>query len=650
MKRNILLLTTAVVATSLIFSVVPTKVSAANNTQQQETVEEQGTVQDDFVQANGTSFTVNGRPFYFTGANSYDLFTLGDSSSQASVEDICSKYMDQKKIDARMQAMADNGVTVLRTWGFSNESWHGFETAPGEYVEPQFMLFDYIMDSARRHGIKVIITLENYWEAYGGIDKKLQWAGLSGGSHKARAQYFSNAQCKQWYKNYVKHFAERTNYFTGVKYKDDPTIFAWDLMNEPRYQDAGEDTTGITLRKWVDEMSSYVKSVDSNHMVCVGLEGHGSEYNFGGDEGNPYVYIQQSPNIDFCSAHPYPDEYWANLTPEQNAETVKKWINDAHEKVGKPFVAGEFNVRKSLSPEKYEAYWRSVYDTIYENGAAGALFWEFNDRQLSDFTVQNGDEVLKYYKDMSNKMEAKNLAGTMNSISVSNAKFDKAHPRDVVVQLNLVDDNTLEGLKNGETNLVKGKDYLVKGDKVVIRSRYLFYKLPLGTQSITFDVDNGNDPVLKVKITDSDLLEISSELGKTDVDHDRNGNTGITVPVKFKDNMLTEIVNGKDTLEAGKDYEVKNDSIVINKSYLDNLKDGSNELVFKFNKGESSTLTVNVSTIEKPVIPEWDAGKTYTGGEVVSYNGILYKAQWWTQGQAPDPSNQYGAWKVYNAA
>lgn len=362
-----------------------------------------------FIYSDGTAFYVDGTPFYFAGANSYDLFTLGDSSSDSTVEDICSKYMYPDQIDARMKAMADNGVTVLRTWGFSTESWHGFEKSPGNYVEPQFMLFDYIMDSAKRHGIKVIITLENYWEAYGGIDAKLRWAGLNGGSHSNRAQFFSNEQCKQWYKDYAKHFAERTNYFTGVKYKDDPTIFAWDLMNEPRYQDAGENTTGTTLRAWVDEMASYLKSIDPNHMVGVGLEGHGNEYNFGGDEGNPFVYIQQSPYIDFCSAHPYPDEYWASLTPEQNADLVKKWIKDAHEKVGKPFVVGEFNVHNSLSYDKYEAYWRSVYDTIYEEGAAGALFWEFNNRQLSNFSVQASDKILGYFKEISDKMKAKNI-------------------------------------------------------------------------------------------------------------------------------------------------------------------------------------------------------------------------------------------------
>jgi len=37
------------------------------------------------------------------------------------------------------------------------------------------------------------------------------------------------------YKGYLKKMATRVNTFTGVMYKNDPTIFAWDLLNEPRY-------------------------------------------------------------------------------------------------------------------------------------------------------------------------------------------------------------------------------------------------------------------------------------------------------------------------------------------------------------------------------------------------------------------------------
>ena len=53
-------------------------------------------------------------------------------------------------------------------------------------------------------------------------------------------------------------------------YKEDPTVFGWELMNEPRNYD---DSSGNTLQAWIDEMSAYVKSIDSLHMLTVGEEG-----------------------------------------------------------------------------------------------------------------------------------------------------------------------------------------------------------------------------------------------------------------------------------------------------------------------------------------------------------------------------------------
>ena len=182
-KKITALCASVVLGVCSVISSSSTALAADTNTADVKT----SSVPEGFVYADGTHFMCDGVPFYFAGCNSYDLVTLGDGSSKDSNEDIENKYMYKDQIDSRMQQMEDNGVTVLRTWGFSNETWHGFELAPGEYNEAEFMLFDYIMYSAQEHNIRVIITLENYWEAYGGIDKKLSWAGLTGGSHANRA-------------------------------------------------------------------------------------------------------------------------------------------------------------------------------------------------------------------------------------------------------------------------------------------------------------------------------------------------------------------------------------------------------------------------------------------------------------------------------
>jgi hypothetical protein len=341
------------------------------------------------VYTQGTQFVLDGYPFYFAGANSYDLFTKSTA-----------------EIDTRMADMKADGIKVVRTWGFSHETWHGFEPQKGVYMEEQFRLFDYIMKSARDNGIKIIITLENYWEAYGGIDTRLAWEGLPGTSHVNRAKFFTNAGCKASYKNYLEHFVNRVNYYTGVPYKDDPTIFSWELMNEPRYQDAGENSTGTTLRAWVDEMAGYIKSLDTKHMVSAGIEGHESKYGFGGDEGNPFIYIHQSPYIDFCTAHPYPDESWANLSVEQAAALVAAWIDDAHNVVGKPFVLEEFNTHSNK-----EAYWNAMYAQMESKNAAGDNFWNYNDKITSNFDILHGDSILTtVFKPHADKMAAKNRA------------------------------------------------------------------------------------------------------------------------------------------------------------------------------------------------------------------------------------------------
>ena len=43
----------------------------------------------------------------------------------------------------------------------------------------------------------------------------------------------ASCECRSAFKTYVKNIINRRNTITGVLYRDDPTIMAWDLANEP---------------------------------------------------------------------------------------------------------------------------------------------------------------------------------------------------------------------------------------------------------------------------------------------------------------------------------------------------------------------------------------------------------------------------------
>ncbi|WP_051304668.1 glycoside hydrolase family 19 protein [Chitinilyticum litopenaei] len=50
-----------------------------------------------------------------------------------------------------------------------------------------------------------------------------------------------------------------------------------------------------------------------------------------------------------------------------------------------------------------------------------------------------------------------------------------------------------------------------------------------------------------------------------------------------------------------------------------------------------------------PAGNSWDKGAVYTGGQRVVYNGVLYEAKWWTQGDVPGAS-AWGPWNALGAA
>jgi chitinase len=57
----------------------------------------------------------------------------------------------------------------------------------------------------------------------------------------------------------------------------------------------------------------------------------------------------------------------------------------------------------------------------------------------------------------------------------------------------------------------------------------------------------------------------------------------------------------------------------------------------------TKSFTVAVNNIDAGGDTTWLATKVYNTGDKVKYQGVEYKAKWWTQGDRPDAG---GAWEV----
>lgn len=81
-----------------------------------------------FIQANGTEFMVDGSPFYFNGFNSYWLMHVAAESSE--------RY----KITNVFRDASAAGLTVCRTWAFSDGGYLALQISPGVYSETVFQV------------------------------------------------------------------------------------------------------------------------------------------------------------------------------------------------------------------------------------------------------------------------------------------------------------------------------------------------------------------------------------------------------------------------------------------------------------------------------------------------------------------------------
>ncbi len=344
-------------------------------------IENAAQTQSYFVKANGTGLSVNGQTYKFSLANQYYLF-----------------YKSKLMIDDVFQDAASLGLSVIRTWGFCDGMYKegvSFQPSPGIYDESGFLKMDYILYKASLSNMRVIIPFVNNWNDFGGIDQYVNWYLGRAPSTSEHDLFFTNETIKGWYRNYVSYFLNRVNTYTGIAYKNDPTVLAWDLANEPR---AYTDTAGLVLDPWIDEMAAYIKSVDPNHLLSTGVEGW---YGYT-DTGVDFIRSQSSPNIDIATFHLFPDYY--GLTSAQALQWIQDRANDATNALNKPVYIGEFGkmVDRSASDASTQmrtrdSLYKNIYSTASSAGVDGLGFWLLSGRQDNGTLYPDYDRFTVYY-------------------------------------------------------------------------------------------------------------------------------------------------------------------------------------------------------------------------------------------------------------
>ncbi|GMH43167.1 hypothetical protein BSKO_11089 [Bryopsis sp. KO-2023] len=347
------------------------------------------------------------------------------------------------------------GLNVVRIWGHTNHEKFPFQSSPGVYNDLALEGLDFVLNQARQFGMRVIISFTDNWKYLNGVDQYVDWSETAPRrtqkiprngdgdpppepdfptyESKRHTLFFSDPGARQLYKNHVRKILTRRNHIHGRLYKDDPTIFAWDLVNEPRCRLIDNQNCTVMVHAWIEEMSKYVKSVDPNHLVTVGAEGF-----FGGgfqwSDANPGRWAEEVgqqftknhafDSVDFAAIHSWPD----NWNRQENFPPIiwnfqEDWIKVhsviSKEILGKPLLLEEFGKKlpDRLSDSKtaianyrdpsYEETLGIVRESIQTDlGIAGALFWRLSldtyaNKRQGRYAIKMTDSTFSHIKKFS---------------------------------------------------------------------------------------------------------------------------------------------------------------------------------------------------------------------------------------------------------
>ncbi|KAK9814964.1 hypothetical protein WJX73_003441 [Symbiochloris irregularis] len=351
----------SLIAASVLFSGVHAQVAG------------QQSQQHGFIRVSGQNFVDDQcNDFTFSGYNTWEAI-------EAAANTCCG---GRAGLNEQLQTAVANNFTVVRMFGFAVEEGVNLQTAPGVYNESLFRAFDYVVARAGQLGLKLIPALANNWHYNSNSTDNKCWYVNHTENAEECDEFWTNPETIQMYKNHAHAVMTRNNSITGVRYGQDPTFFAWDLINEGRCESA--NCTAADLQSWTEEVAPYVKNL-TRSLLTIGQEGFYQAANCHANNVNPapnsdkwvlatgqdFLPNHMARGIDYASIHLWPDN-WARTDDPFGYGWLYAHMEDA-QTAGKPLVLEEFGKASApfstdnnqygvdATPLSQEQYYKIVY-------------------------------------------------------------------------------------------------------------------------------------------------------------------------------------------------------------------------------------------------------------------------------------------------
>jgi mannan endo-1,4-beta-mannosidase len=347
-----------------------------------------------WVTRQGETLYLNGQRFRFSGAN---IYWLGNDENDNHT------YPTHFRIDDVIGTAQEMGATVVRSFALESVGEpFSIEPSLGVFNDNGFQSIDYAILSSRNHNIRLVLPLV---DNHRGKLVYIAWRGLSN-----KDVFYTNQMVIQDFEQHISHILNHVNPLTGLAYKDDPTIMAWETGNELR-----SPTNIWKFDSWTQSIATYIKSIDPRHLV---IDGHSA-----GNRGNQHI---QSSSVALTSVDMYSGHYYPMDTNYMLIDA-----NTAHAG-NKVFFIGEYDWIGKFQPDPDRTTLTNfLATTLTTNSISGDIFWSLFGHFDKHGFEQHGDHLTLHYPGDNPDMTARDQiirkhAYAMRGVAVPPSKIPDA--------------------------------------------------------------------------------------------------------------------------------------------------------------------------------------------------------------------------------